>query len=235
MASDAAPPVYPGFDVMAERLAWDPATRAVVAARLSPGRPQALTEAEARTVAAAARQLLAEDRSEILTFVVSHFDSRLQSDAGEGQREVGVPPEADLLRRGLAALDRAAGGEGAAFAGLPAAEQRELIAALAADRAEPADAFAGLPQKALFSKLLGLAAEALASHPAVWSEIGYAGPAYPRGYYRLGRGVLDPWEPRADPAARRRITPREQSGGGVSARLADVDGRTPAADHQERG
>ncbi|KQX56587.1 hypothetical protein ASD40_04085 [Paenibacillus sp. Root444D2] len=28
----------------------------------------------------------------------------------------------------------------------------------------------------------------------VWSEIGYAGPAYPRGYVRTQLGQLDPWE-----------------------------------------
>lgn len=61
-----------------------------------------------------------------------------------------------------------------------------------------------LPQKALFKKLLGLAVEAHASHPAVWSEMGYAGPAYPRGYYRIERGLTDPWEPR-----------RAQNGAGV--------------------
>ncbi|WP_369127188.1 hypothetical protein [Paenibacillus antri] len=36
--------------------------------------------------------------------------------------------------------------------------------------------------------------EAYYSHPAVWSEIGYGGPAYPRGYVRTQLGQLDPWE-----------------------------------------
>jgi hypothetical protein len=227
----AAPAAYPGFDVMAAQRAWDPVTRAVVAGRLSPGRPQALSEAEVRTLTAAARRLLAEERPEVLAFVVAHFDSRLRSDLGEGQRETGVPPEADLVRRGLAALDRAAGGGGAAFAGLPASQQSDLLAALAAGRAAPADAFAGLPQKALFNKLLGLAAEALASHPGVWSEIGYAGPAYPRGYYRMGRGILDPWEPRAEGAARQGAAGTREA----RARAGARDGRPAGLDQQRPG
>ena len=32
------------------------------------------------------------------------------------------------------------------------------------------------------------------SHPAAWSEIGYGGPAGPRGYARLGFDERDPWE-----------------------------------------
>jgi hypothetical protein len=32
------------------------------------------------------------------------------------------------------------------------------------------------------------------SHPAAWSEIGFGGPASPRGYVRLVAGRRDPWE-----------------------------------------
>jgi len=32
----------------------------------------------------------------------------------------------------------------------------------------------------------------------VWSEMGYGGPAYPRGYYRIEAGVTDPWEAKAE-------------------------------------
>jgi hypothetical protein len=232
----AAPPTeaairYPGFDVLAQRHAWDAHTRSVVVRRLSPGEPASLTEAEARTLEAVARRLLAEERREVLAFVVAHFDQRLQSPAGEGQRAPGVPAEPELIRRGLAALDRAAqrrdgeGRGGASFAELPPGEQAEMLRALSQGSLEPADAFTGVPQKPLFQKLLGLAADALASHPSVWSEIGYAGPAYPRGYYRMRRGVLDPWEPRASGSP--------QPGGGPAGTAGNADGalrRAEAAD-----
>ena len=31
-------------------------------------------------------------------------------------------------------------------------------------------------------------------HPTAWSEIGWGGPASPRGYVRLGMDERDPWE-----------------------------------------
>jgi hypothetical protein len=34
------------------------------------------------------------------------------------------------------------------------------------------------------------------SHPWAWNEIGFGGPAYPRGYARLGRGQRESWEGR---------------------------------------
>ncbi|MGZ4229300.1 MAG: gluconate 2-dehydrogenase subunit 3 family protein, partial [Solirubrobacteraceae bacterium] len=32
------------------------------------------------------------------------------------------------------------------------------------------------------------------SHPWAWNEIGFGGPAYPRGYARLGAGQRENWE-----------------------------------------
>jgi hypothetical protein len=34
------------------------------------------------------------------------------------------------------------------------------------------------------------------AHPWAWSEIGFGGPAYPRGYARLGVGLSEAWEGR---------------------------------------
>ena len=41
-------------------------------------------------------------------YVLSHIDDRLKDPVGEGQRKEGVPPEAELIRRGLVALDAVA-------------------------------------------------------------------------------------------------------------------------------
>ena len=32
------------------------------------------------------------------------------------------------------------------------------------------------------------------AHPFAWDEIGFGGPAYPRGYMRLEKGRAEPWE-----------------------------------------
>ncbi len=32
------------------------------------------------------------------------------------------------------------------------------------------------------------------AHPWAWDEIGFGGPAYPRGYMRLEEGEPEPWE-----------------------------------------
>lgn len=36
--------------------------------------------------------------------------------------------------------------------------------------------------------------DAYYAHPYAWDEIGFGGPAYPRGYMRLEGGRPEPWE-----------------------------------------
>ena len=60
--------------------------------------------------------------------------------------------------------------------------------------------FGGVPAADFFkSVLLKAAVGVYYSHPAAWSEMGYGGPASPRGYVRLGVGERDPWEARLAP------------------------------------
>ncbi|HEX6972655.1 MAG TPA: gluconate 2-dehydrogenase subunit 3 family protein, partial [Limnochordia bacterium] len=126
----------------------------------------------------------------------SHFDQRLQGGPGEAQRQPHTPPEAQLLRRGLVAIDAVAKAKHRKpFVECSSQQQFQILAALQKGALPPVPEMAGIPAKELFQKFLGLAVEAYASHPRVWSEIGYAGPAYPRGYYRIERGLRDPWEP----------------------------------------
>src|SRR5690606_7351845 len=82
---------------------------------------------------------------------------------------------------GLAALDKlAVRKHGAPFADCVVPEQFAVLAALQKGSRH---------EKEFFETLLALAVEAYASHPAVWSEMGYGGPAYPRGYYRIEAGA----------------------------------------------
>jgi hypothetical protein len=47
------------------------------------------------------------------------------------------------------------------------------------------------------------------AHPYAWDEIGFGGPAYPRGYFALNFGYPEPWEPREiGEEANRSLRPR---------------------------
>ena len=58
-----------------------------------------------------------------------------------------------------------------------------------------------LPAKHVWSLWTRYACTAFYAHPAAWAEIGFPGPAYPRGYKNAGVGKLEPFEvPDAKPA-----------------------------------
>ena len=60
-----------------------------------------------------------------------------------------------------------------------------------------------MPAKHVWSLWTRYACAAFYSHPWAWNEIGFGGPAYPRGYKNIGVDEREPWEvpkrPRVDP------------------------------------
>jgi hypothetical protein len=52
----------------------------------------------------------------------------------------------------------------------------------------------GLPGKHVWSLWSRYACAAFYAHPWAWNEIGFGGPAYPRGYKVLHPGWREPWE-----------------------------------------
>ena len=206
---------YPAYNVMDEVSAWDDHTQSIVSARLVREHGwRYLNDVEAEILRAACSVIVDDLRSDIVDFVVGHIDDKLHADKGEGQRKAGVPPIRELLSGGLKALDDVARTRyKLPFISLDDASQLQLLEELSASRLTPADAWDGsrlvdtgvgggdnsqvrasVPQHDFFQKLLTLTVEAYYSHPKVWSELGYGGPAYPRGYVRTQLGQLDPWE-----------------------------------------
>lgn len=189
---------YPEFDVMREAPEWDDHTREVVKKRLEPHSSfDFLNSDETRLLSAICATLIDDDREKILVFILHHFDSNLKSEIGENQRKTGTPPEADLVRKGLTAIAATARSTyKGSFPELTLVQRQELLGQVERGQLSGTGPWTGLPQKELFKKLLNLTVEAYYSHPTIWSEIGYAGPAYPRGYVRTELGLVDPWEPK---------------------------------------
>jgi hypothetical protein len=57
-----------------------------------------------------------------------------------------------------------------------------------------AKAWHGLPAGRVWSLWTRYACTAFYAHPWAWNEIGFGGPAYPRGYKNAGIGRREPWE-----------------------------------------
>jgi Gluconate 2-dehydrogenase subunit 3 len=185
---------YPDYDCLAHSDHWDEVTRQVVVARMeSVPELRFFSDAEAATLRAFCDVVLAQDtepRIPVLAFV----DRKLFEGRLDGYQYADMPDDRDswrLVARGLdeAARTRSAG----SYAAAPAELQQELMDAFAEgtlsggiwDRLDPGRAWSVVMRSIL---------AAFYSHPWAWNEIGFGGPAYPRGYARLGVGLSEAWE-----------------------------------------
>lgn len=187
---------YPTYDVMTQQDHWDDHTQQVVQSRLKEHLMyHFLTKEEVKQLTPIIGDLVGDDRETIIAYIVGHIDQSLSSGIGEGQRKAGVPQAKTLLRDGLMAINRSAEKKyGQPIFLLELKERLQLLQDLSQNRAAPVEEWSNLSQVEVFKKLLNWAIEGYYSHPTVWSEMGYGGPAYPRGYVRTGIGQLDPWE-----------------------------------------
>ncbi|MCQ6281984.1 gluconate 2-dehydrogenase subunit 3 family protein [Bacillus sp. EB600] len=193
---------YPNFNVMDEEKQWDSHTRKIVSKRTETQSffPfQYLTKQESNTLFQLCAVLLDDVRESIISFVVHHFDSTLTASIGESQRKVSVPKQSILLRDGLGLLDKACTQVyGSSFDVLQMETKKEIVSNLMQGNFTLQSGKINIPVKDFIQKVSSEATAAYYSHPAIWSEIGYAGPAYPRGYVRTELGLTDPWEAKRD-------------------------------------
>lgn len=191
---------YPSYDVLKEQEHWDEHTREIVKRRLEPSEEyKFLKQQEAELLRVVSQHIVYEERPEILSYVVHHIDNVLASPIGEDQRKIGTPPREVLLRQGLQYLDQVAQDRyGEPYLEVSIQQQLELLQDFDQGKGLPAMLSQRFSPKSFFKKMATQVVSAYYSHPIIWSEIGYGGPAYPRGYVRVEKGLTDPWEARQD-------------------------------------
>jgi hypothetical protein len=166
---------YPDYDVLANAEHWDEETRKVVLARVQEVPPvRFFTPAEARTAAAFCDVVLAQDREPRIP-VMPMIDRKLFEGELDGFRYADMPDDRETWRRVLAALDAAG------FA--TASRRRAIVRDFSEGRLD-----CGLNASHAWSVVMRAVLSAFYSHPWAWNEIGFGGPAYPRGYMRLQPG-----------------------------------------------
>ncbi|WP_170270375.1 gluconate 2-dehydrogenase subunit 3 family protein [Heliorestis acidaminivorans] len=199
--------IYPDYDVMKEKAKWDENTRHVVEGRLkAPGMPRFFSPQELTLLKSALHRIVDEEDKGIIARVAGQIDDHLAEKRGQGYRQVGVAEEEALFRLGLTLLDTTAmQAYEESFLQLTAQQKDEILGQV--QRGEVI--WKEIKPQDFFNKLLRTAVDFFFSQPEIWSEIGYGGPAYPRGYYRIEYGLKDPWEARLD---RKLVAKRAEAG-----------------------
>jgi hypothetical protein len=189
---------YPGYDVLAKRNtpSWNEKTRQVINQRIAVSRsPKFFTAEEFETVHALAARIVPQPSDRPAIPVPALVDHKLHTGRSDGYRHAGMPREREAWRQGLLALDaEARAAHGATFRELDGVSQDVLLKRMQDGQLHD-DAWGSIPPKTFFSQRMARdIVLAYYSHPAAWNEIGWGGPASPRGYVRTGYDERDPWE-----------------------------------------
>lgn len=195
---DDAAPRFPGYDVLAKRNtpSWNAQTRRVVDRRLAlRTEPVFFTPAEWRTLQALCERILPQPSGPRAVPVAAMIDHKMETDERDGFRHVSMPPQREAWRRGLMALDQEALERcGAPFHALPDSRKDELLREIENGKAR-STAWGDMPPARFFaSRVLHDVTSSYYAHPTSWNEIGFGGPASPRGYVRMDFDRRDPWE-----------------------------------------
>ena len=189
---------YPGYDVADKRWtpSWNAATRSALDKRTAVHPGARFLSAELFGVLEAlCGRILPQFERENSVPIAAYLDETLYLDRRTGFRNARLPPLREAWTRGLQALDAEAKGAFArSFGALDSASQDLLIGRMA--RGELADpAWGDMPCELFFiDRVMAEVPRAYYAHPTAWNEIGFGGPASPRGYVRLDFDRRDPWE-----------------------------------------
>jgi len=187
---------FPDYDVLAQARHWDEKTREVVLARVDQVPAIEFFEAgEERTLRAFCDVVMAQDAEPRIP-VLEYIDEKLAKGERDGYRYYNMPDDDEVWRlvaQGLGEMG---------FADAPLAEQQEIVGRFSKaelhgppwSRLNVAFAWEVVHRDIL---------HAFYGHPWAWNEIGFGGPAYPRGYSRFGGRHLpdserEPWEGREE-------------------------------------
>lgn len=188
---------YPRYDVLSQTGHWDDATRRVVLDRVENVPPiRFFTAAEADTLKAFCDVATAQDAEPRIP-VLSYVDEKLHGGVGDGWQYFDLPGDGEVWRRLARGLDDEA--RRLSFDSFAAAPQEAQVGIV--HRLAKAELHGGvwdtLNVGRVWKVVMRYVVQAFYSHPWAWNEIGFGGPAYPRGYGAFGSphlGERESWE-----------------------------------------
>jgi hypothetical protein len=193
------PGYYPDYSTLGQQDSWDEATRNVVTERVSTIQPiRFFSPDEAALLQAVINRLVPQDDrlQEKRIPILDVIDERLYKNELIGFRYEDMPPDRDAYHLGLRAINEMARERfKMPFINLSTYPQELILKSLHDKKPDPEiSIWKKMPVGRFWTLILEDCVAAYYSHPWAWDEIGYGGPAYPRGYMRLENGQPEPWE-----------------------------------------
>jgi hypothetical protein len=185
---------YPDYDCLEQAEHWDELTRKLVVDRVERvSELRFFGDDEVATLTAFCDVVLAQDAQPRIP-VLAFIDDKLAEGRLDGYQYAGMPDDRETWRLVARGLDESAQtGEAESYAAAPIDRQQEIMSAFAEGELA-GGVWEQVDCKRAWSVVMRSVLAAFYSHPWAWNEIGFGGPAYPRGYARLGVGLSETWE-----------------------------------------
>jgi hypothetical protein len=177
---------YPDYDVLEQQEHWDDVTRALILDRVN-NVPEIrfFDTAELETLTVFADLFLAQD-SEPRIPVLAYLDEKLFKGELDGYQYFDMPDDRETWRRVARGLDEEATRRGSErFALLSPDDQLEVVHDFAGGKLH-GGTWETFNVSRAWSVVTRHLLQQFYAHPWAWNEIGFGGPAYPRGYSRFG-------------------------------------------------
>jgi len=187
---------FPGYNTLDKRNSpsWNEATRFVVEKRLyNPPPRRFFTDEEWPILIAVCDRIIPQtgERVPIENFV----DQKMTENQGDGYQQASEPSMQEMWRRGLHAIEEEARLRfGESFIDLPGVRQDDVLHMVQRGDVRASE-WAEVSAESFFKgRILHDVITYYYAHPKGWDEMGFGGPASPRGYVRMGFDRHDPWD-----------------------------------------
>jgi len=193
---------YPDFDVLQQADHWDDVARKLVLDRVERVPEIRFFDArEAATLGALCDELSGQLGEEPKIPVLNYVDEKLFEGKLDGYRYFDMPDDRDTWRVVARGLDEEARKLEAESFSLLSPAQRDTLCHRFARAELYGGSWGTLNVARAFAVLMRQICAQFYAHPWAWNEIGFGGPAYPRGYIRFGSphltdGETEAWEGR---------------------------------------
>lgn len=190
--------IYPGYNVLDQRGHWDAATREVILDRIhNVPSIRYFTLQEVNILQAVCDRVLPQDDRppESQIPIVPWIDQRCHLRIIDGTRYEDMPSDEVAWRWGLEGIDQCAWElHGQHFVDLKEEDQDEVLRRIM--NGDPlGEVWQRMPAQRFWQAILMRHITGpYYAHPTAWNEIGFGGPAYPRGYVALNADRREPWE-----------------------------------------
>lgn len=191
---------YPGLDILSQQAHWDRATRELVLDRVHNVPPvRFFVPHEVEILQAVIDTVMPQDDRppEQRVPILNYVDESVYEGTIPGYRHEDMPEARTAWHWGLQGIDQTSQALlGRRFVELAPGERHTVIQRIVQGD-PPGRVWERMPATRFFTGvLMGAVIDAYYAHPTAWNEIGYGGPAYPRGYYALSYGEPEHWEVR---------------------------------------